>query len=405
MKKKISFIVYMFFILVYGNQGFSDLPGQCMYYLTRESWKLSATMLGLLAFLTSLAWYCKPIFGYLADYFGSRNKLKTYLIINTILIILASLYIVIFGINIITLIIIFSIINFAIAGNDVSNDKEMCILEKKYCLSGRIQAVQWTALGIAGLIVALLGAYIANTWPNEYNYRIAYAITIILPMALLIYLIKYYKPEPAERQNINRREGKANNIANLLASLKNKEFIIGILFIFFLRFSPSFGTALTIHMREAMGIHKMFLGYLGATGTVLGIIGYILYYWKGYKVNLRKMLYFTIVFSALTNLCYLYLPNKWMILTYNIAFGAIDGMCFLAIMAFMAKIVPSGYEGMSYAIIASISNLSARCGGILGGVIYDKIGYDWNVIIASLTTALCIFFIPFLRIKKDTCYA
>lgn len=393
MKKKIPFLVYLFFILVYGNQGFSDLPSQCIYYLTRENWHLSATMLGLLAFVTSLAWYCKPIFGYLADFFGSKKKLKTYLIANTILIIIASLYIVFFGMNLISLIVIFSLINFAIAGNDVSNDKEMCILEKKHNLSGRIQAIQWTSLGLAGLVVALLGAYIANIFPDTYNYRIAYAITLILPIALLIYLIKYYK-----QSDTNITKIKFN-----LNVLKNKEFIIGILFIFFLRFSPSFGTALTIRMREIMGIEKIFLGYLGATGTVLGIIGYILYYWKGYKFNLRKMLYFTIIFSALTNLCYLYLPNKWAILTYNIAFGAIDGMCFLTVMAFIAKIVPVGYEGISYAIVTSINNLSARLGGIVGGIIYDSVGYNWNVVIASLTTLLCLIFVPYLIIKDKQC--
>jgi len=214
---------------------------------------------------------------------------------------------------------------------------------------------------------------------------------LIIPMLLLIYLLKYFE------QSNTKKKIKFN-----FKVLKNKEFLIGILFIAFLRFSPSFGTALMIRMRECMGIEKMFLGYLGATGTVLGIIGYILYYWKGYKFNLRKMLYFTIIFSSLTNLCYLYLPNKWAILSYNIAFGAIDGMCFLAIMAFIAKIVPVGFEGISYAIVTSINNLSARLGGVFGGILYDNFGYNWNVIIASLTTALCLLLVPYLIIKEKS---
>lgn len=393
MKKKISLLTYLFFVLVYSNQGFSGLPGQCMYYLTRETWHLSATMLGLLAFITSLAWYCKPIFGYLSDYFGSKNKLKNYLIANTILIILATLYIVFFGLNIVSLIILFSLINFAIAGNDVSNDKEMCVLEKKYNLSGRIQAIQWTSLGIAGLIVALLGAYIANRFSDILNYRIAYAITLILPVTLLVYLIKYYK----------QSNNKTKKIKFNLAVLKNKEFVLGILFIFFLRFTPSFGTALTIQMRETLHVDKMFIGYLGAVGTILSIIGYALYYWKGYKINLRKMLYFTLIYSALTTLCYLYLPNKWAIMIYTVAFGAIDGMCFLAILSFIAKIVPIGYEGMSYAIVTSINNLSAHFGGVFGGIIYDNFGYTCNIIVASITTLLALFFVPYLIIKEKTC--
>ncbi len=81
-------------------------------------------------------------------------------------------------------------------------------------------------------------------------------------------------------------------------------------------------------------------------------------------------------------------------------FGAIDGVCFLAIMSFMAKIVPVGYEGISYALVASINNLSSRMGGVFGGIIYDNFGYNYTVILASITTLLCVFIVPYLIIKK-----
>ena len=69
-------------------------------------------------------------------------------------------------------------------------------------------------------------------------------------------------------------------------------------------------------------------------------------------------------------------------------------------MSFIAKIVPIGYEGVSYAIVTSINNLSGRLGGVAGGFIYDHLGYTPNVIIASITTLLCIFFVPYLVIKE-----
>lgn len=390
--KKLPFILYMFFILVYANQGISSLPGQCIYYLTRETWGLSATMLGILGFITGLAWYVKPIFGFLADKLGSKGKLKQYLLANTIFIIGASLFVIFFGLNFITLIIILSLINFAIAGNDVTNDKEMCILEKRYNLKGKIQAVQWTALAVAGLFVSIVGAIIADKIPQPYDYKVAYGIMMLVPIALFIYLQKYYKPKRTKTCKIKFK----------WSSLKNKQFLLGIAFIMFFRFSPSFGKALMIKMREEMMIGKMFIGYLGATSMVLGILGYILYYWKAHKFPLRKMLYFTLIFSTLTNLCYLYLPNKWTIVGYNIAFGAVDGICFLAVMAFLARIVPIGCEGLFYALATSVNNFSARLGGVAGGFIYDTLGYNWNVILASVTTFACIAFVPFLIIKEKS---
>jgi len=398
MKYKIPFITYLFFILVYANQGISGLSGQCIYYLTRETWKLSATMLGWVGLLIGLAWYIKPLFGVVCDSLPIKNyRTKYYLYINYIFIILASLYIIIFGLNLISLVVVFMLINFAIAFNDVANDTQMVILEQKYKLQGKIQAIQWTSLAVMGLIVSLGGAWIANNFNNNIGYRVATIFTIIIPVITLIYLFKFYKERPVRKIGNNFK-----NLKNSLKYLKNKSFIMGLLFIFFLQFCPSFGNALMIRMRETMLIDKMFIGYLGAVGTIFGIIGYLLYYWKYHKIDMKKLLYFTVIFSGLSNLAYLYLPSKWAIMTYSIVFGIFGGITWLIILAYMAKIIPVGVEGLFYALVTSVSNFSGHLSGVTGGMIYDHFGYNWTVIIASVTTLLCIFFIPHLNLKEET---
>jgi len=75
MKKefKIPFWTFMFFIICYSNQGLAGLPEQCLYYLKRESWGLSATSIGLIGIITGLAWYTKVLWGYLNDYTPLRK--------------------------------------------------------------------------------------------------------------------------------------------------------------------------------------------------------------------------------------------------------------------------------------------------------------------------------------------
>jgi len=402
-------IPVLFFILIYANQGLSSLAQQPLYYLTREMWHLSATMLGLIGFLVGIAWYIKPIFGIFIDHFPIKNyRSKYYLYINYITLILLGLYIVIFGLNLFTLILTGILINIAIGFNDVANDTQMCILEKKHNLKGRIQAIQWISLGTAGLFVSLGGAWIAKTFSVHTGYKVAYGIWLLLPILTLYYLKKVYKEVPITQSRAGSnppkgREGVKPSLCILLKkkfkeAFKNKSFIVGILFIAFLRFSPSFGNALMIRMREQMNIDKMFIGYLGATGTVLGLIGYALYYWKAFKIPMKKLLYFAVLFSGLTSLCYLWIPNKWTIFSYNILFGAFDGIAFLAILAFMARIVPTGSEGLFYALVTSVNNFAARLGGFAGGIIYDKLGYNANVIIAAITTFCCLAFIPYLKL-------
>jgi predicted MFS family arabinose efflux permease len=150
-------------------------------------------------------------------------------------------------------------------------------------------------------------------------------------------------------------------------------------------------------MREVLHVDKMFIGILGASGTVLGIVGYGLYYWKCHKWNMVKLLYFMVIFSAVTNLFYLYIPTQWHIFWYNIVFGAFSGITFLTMLAYFATLVPKGSEGLIYALITSVSNLCGRGGNVLGGFLFDHWGYTANVIVATISILLCLFFIPYLQ--------
>ena len=391
---KIPFWTFMFFILCYSNQGLASLPGQCLYYLMREKWHMTATTMGFVGVITGLAWYTKVIWGYLTDYRPIKGYLsKYYLYIAYSLIIACMSYIVLFGLTLTTLIITGLLVNIGIALADVANDKQMCLLERRYKLNGKIQAIQWTALSVCSLVVSLLGAYLAYNLPEPLNYKLAYGICLIIPILALVYLkIKYFEQPVKEVKKFTW---------SIFKYLKNKDFLLGLLFIILLRFSPGFGTALMIKCREELFIGKMFLGYVGAIGTFIGLVGYGLYYWKAHKFPLKKMLYFTIIFGAITNLFYLYIPSKWFLIYYSVLFGAFEGVSLLAIMSFMVKILPTGSEALFYALVTSANNLASRLGSAFGGIIFDRFGYSANVLIASGFTLLCLFVIPHLKINYD----
>jgi len=382
-KVKIPFGIAILSILAYGNQGISSLPDQCLYYLTREAWHLNAATIGLIGWVVGLAWYVKIIWGYIADKVQDTKKC---LIISYLSMLAIYAFIIIFGLNLITLIITGLLINVCIGFADTNVDKQMVIAEKKHNLKGRLQAIQWTALGVGGLVVALGGAYIAK----YFDYKLAYGLAGIIPICMLIYLFYFISSKKIKKENIGLKEN--------FKKLKSPRLIIGLVFIVFLNFCPSFGTALMIKLRETMGVDKLFLGYLGAMGTVLGIVGYLIYYKFAYKFPMKKLLYFMVAFAGITNLFYLYIPNQWFLVLYNLLFGAFGGITFMTLLAFFLTIIPTGSEGLFYALVTSVSNFTARGGNYFGGLIYDKMGYNWNVIISSGLTLLCLGFIPFLKI-------
>ena len=394
---KIPFIVALLCIGQYASQGFSSLPDQCLYYLTRENWGLSASMIGLISWITGIAWYLKIIFGHCVDNVSIKRKRTTYYLRGSYLALLLSyLYIIFFGLNLMSLIITGIVINICIAFADVSVDREMVIAEQKNNLKGRLQAIQWTSLGIAGLVVALGGAWIAKHFPEHINYKIAHGLAGLIPLGMLIYLFKGFKEKTIKKI---RKSSIIKILKNNFKKIANKKLLMGLLFIACLQFCPSFGTALMIKSREVLLVDKMFLGYLGAMGTVLGVIGYFLYYKWAYKFPMKKLLYFMVIFSGITNLFYLYIPNQWFLVIYNLAFGAFGGIAFMTLLAFFVKIIPKGSEAFFYALVTSVSNFCARGGNFFGGLIYDKLGYSMNVILSAGLTLLCILFIPKLEIK------
>ena len=392
-KTKIPLIIALLCMAQYANQGISSLPDQCLYYLLRENWQLSATMIGLISWITGLAWYLKIAFGYCVDNISIRKKRTTYYLIGSYLALLLSyLYIICFGLNLLAVFATGIIINICIAFADVSVDREMVICEQKNKLKGRLQAIQWTSLGVAGLIVSLGGAAIAKYFPEHLNYKIAYGLAGIIPLLILILLIKFFKEKPVKIKKVS--------LLKNLKKINNKKLLMGLLFVACLNFCPSFGTPLMIKIRETLGVDKMFLGYLGAMGTVLGVIGYFLYYKWAYKFPMKKLIYFMIIFTAITNLFYLYIPNQWILLIYNLIFGAIGGITFMTLLAFFVKIIPKGGEGFFYALVTSVNNFAARGGNFFGGVIYDKTNYNTTVIVSSVFTLLCLILVPLLKIGE-----
>jgi len=383
---------YIFFLLVYANEGLYSLPNQAIYYLKREIWNLPASTMGWISFASSIPWAIKVLFGFIGDKYPS--KIKHLLIFNYALGVMTYLYIIIYGLTPLSLTITGFIINFYIAFSDTLNDKCMVIEEQNNDLNGRLQASQWAAFGLVSVLVSIFGAMLASGFKIAVAVKIGYSLALILPILSIFYFIKYFK-SPNNSHPITFQAFK-----NDLSIFKSSTFLIAILFIVFLQLSPSFGTPLMIYARETLHVNKMFLGYLGATGEVLSLVGFLIYYKYCKTFDLFKMLKFMVIGTIVTNLFYLYIPNQWFLLAYNIAFGAFNGIVFLVLLNFFVQLVPKNSEGFFYACLTGISNLCSNGSNVLGGYIYDIFGFSSTVVISCLTTACCLFIIPHLKRSK-----
>jgi predicted MFS family arabinose efflux permease len=390
MKKYLPY--YILFSLIYAGQGIYSLPAQSIFYWLKETLGLGVDKIAYIGALTTIPWCIKPLYGMISDVFpllGYRRK--SYLIINYIFITLIGLGIFFFGLTVPSLILTGIFCGIAFAMNDVCADGVMVEVGQKEKMTGKFQSVQWGAISIASLLTSLCGGLIAK----YLNYQWANLFVSIFIFCILLFLIFNYKEEKrSEKINVKCFKG-------IKSAIKNKQLWLAILFLFFLYFSPSFGTALMFKMRDVLNFDKIFIGVLGSTGSAFGIIGAFLYYKLCKSFNLKKLLFWTTLLGALTTFCYLYYPNWQTALIYSIIFGTFGMLSQLVILDYAAQITPKEAEAFTFAGLCSIINLGSMGSAALGGFLYPKIGLDYLIIISGAFTLFCLFFIPHLKLNKN----
>ncbi len=374
--------------LVYFSQGIGGLAGQPLFFYLKETLGLSASTVMYLGSVTTIPWMIKPLYGWISDTFplwGYRRK--SYMVMSGLLSAATATFI---GITpVLPLMLLYAVLILDSLGGaikDVAVDGIMVEEGQRLGLTGRIQAVQWGFLTLATVITGLAGGYIAE----HFDYHLGFKLVAIFP-ALVACLSFFYDEKQAVSsvQQLSMKE-----------VLKDRQLLLAMLFLFLLWFSPSFGVPVSFKMRDELHFTKLYMGFLGTLGSAFSILGAVWYWRVSKRIDLKKWLFISTVVSAVSTFAYLYL-TKTSILAYTVLFGIASMATQLIVMDFCARICPKGKEATTFALIMSVLNLGTFLSGIVGGKLYDLVGYNWLVIISGIATLLCLLLIPYLKIAHE----
>jgi MFS family permease len=392
MNKKLLWI-YLLSGAVYFTQGIEGLPGLSLFFYLKEKLGFTPEKIMYIGSITGIAWLVKPLWGYLCDNFLSKKKWIVLSLLGSISI--AGYFGLISLLPLTLLIVLLSLAGFNTALRDVAVDGIMCVDGKETNSCDRIQAIQWTAITIAGILVSLAGGVIAD----RFNYRFAYLCLIPIYLIIMGIILRY---RTTVSQNRTTRVPILETICSYKELFTNKPFLFACLFIFLYNFSPGFGTPLMFIERDTFHWSGTFMGILGAITSAISIIGSILYFKFGRKINIEKCLFWSVFLGAITTLCYLYFTPVSAIV-YGIIFSAIGMFIFLNIMTFMAQSTIPGKEATSFALLCSVNNLAGTASSLSGAFLFPKIGLQPLIIVAAFTSFLCLPLIKKLKIggKND----
>jgi MFS family permease len=479
----------IFFSAVYFVQAAVGISALAQFLFTRNELGLDFVELGILAALPTISWSIKPIYGFLTDMvpiYGYRRR--PYLHIMPLITVFSWFYIWQFADSFISYAIPIMIANVGLGFTDVIADG-LVVQQSDEKTAGRYQSICWGALTVGAIISTFLSGLLLGR--EIVGIRGMFLITALMPLITfsLSFLVK-------ERRIANRSELKVHKAISpsyiytailalivtvvLLCPYEGQNMsvasfaVIGVwfiwfagyfkhlmdikiigrgifaaaIFIFLWRFTPSFGAPWSDYFLNQIGIDQETYGYFGVVGYIGWLIGSILFAKYFDKFNLKKVLFWTIILSAILGLSQLGLTKIELanaigsnpIIKYTGAVLATpvflvargtdfwnhlmqyDGLIFLnffldfflgilymisfvALLKFVALSTPKNLEGTNFAVFASIMNFGLVFGSISGGFIYEHIqqgmlgmnGLQITVLLGAITSLIALIVLPWIK--------
>jgi MFS family permease len=417
MKDKKLMWIYILSASIYFTQGIEGLPGLSLFFYLKETLHYSPSLIMYLGSLTSIAWLIKPLWGFLIDNYMTKKRWIMASLIGSVATCLFLGLSPIIPIFILIPLLMFDDANTAI--RDVGCDGIMCVEGKEANECDTIQSVQWISITIASVFVGLAGGYIAD----HYNYHIGYLALLPIYLAVM-WTVSKYRTTVLKRRTcyechfaldcagqtkvcrdfkFRKREQKVHvweTICSYKELIKNKQFLLGCLFILVYNFAPGFGTPLMFIERDTFRWSGTFMGIIGAISSAVSILGAIAYFRFSKKINVKKCLFWSVFIVGLTNLAYLYFTPVSAIV-YSMIFGVLGMFIFLTMMTFMAQQTLKGKEATSFALLCSISNLAATLSNLTGAWLYPILGLKTIIIISSISAFFSLPILKRIRMQNE----
>jgi MFS family permease len=379
------------FAVVYFAQGMWYLPNLSITFLLKETLGLSAAQTAAFFSITVIPWLIKPAYGLLSDFvplFGRRRK--SYFLLTTGLAALAGATLSLLGSHTYwNVALFFTLMGLGLAFTDVLTDATMVEHGQRLGLTGAFQAVQWAAISIASILVGVGGGWLAQHAPLSATFALAATFPLV-SFTTVLWAIREPRVEAGGRQFWE-------TWLAIRGAIGSRHLWIVAGFIFFYNFSPSFGPALVYYSTDVLKFSKIFLGSLESLQYASGVAGAALYFAFSKSYPFRWLIHFAIGAGVVSTLAYLGYVGRLSAVVIALAFGGIGMIIQLTFLDLAARACPKQAEGTFFALLTSVFNGGVQLSQIVGGQLYDLLGFTRLILISAAFTALSWLLVPLLR--------
>jgi len=396
-------LLYIFGAL-YFAQGIAEptegLIAQPVRSLLR-SWGHDASTIGTFATLLSVPWMVKPLYGIVSDFvplLGSRRRSWLLLWTFATAVSLTLLWWLPLPRGALaTLLVLLLIPTVGIAFTDVVVDALMVEEGQPRGLTGRIQSVQWGMMYGATILTGWLGGVLSARGLQTTGFLIC---GVAMAGAFFVAWSSVREPD------IPRPRGDPSEAARTLVFAAKQPAVRWIaLFLFLVNFNP-FGTSVSyVHMTETLGLGEALYGQLVSVQAIAAVAATACYGWLCRIVPFRVLLHACVAGSIACTACWLWLADARSAFAIAIVYGFTLMLVGLVQLDLAARWCPPALAATTFAILMSVTNLSAALAEGVGATLYTRWSPSFGgrgafallVAVGASCTALAWLLVPALR--------
>jgi Na+/melibiose symporter-like transporter len=382
-----------------------------------RNWGYSAASTAWFIAVLSIAWAIKPLYGLLTDFVplaGSRRR--SYLLLTTAVasISLTVVYLLpLTSERALLLLLLLLPTSVAIAFSDVVIDAMMIAVGQPRGMTGRLQSIQWTSMYAATIVTGVAGGALSQWGMQQAGFLIA-GLSCGISLLAVWFLVRE-RGQPvnacAEPHHPNAmwqaapRILPSHAIAEMWRTFREPSIVAIGAFLFLWNFNPFSSTVLYYYSTEALHFSEQFVGSLTSWHAVGLLTGSVLYGVVCRKIPMRWLIHGSIVAGIVATIAYWAYRDATSGVVISVLVGVVYAIGSLTQLDLAARVCRLETAGTTFALLMSLTNLSAALSQGVGGTIYEAMAERWGyasafqilVAVGALFTAGCWLLMPVLR--------
>lgn len=359
-------------------------------YLRAQGFSISK-----ITFITSIAavpWFLKIFYGAISDAIPIfHQRRKPYLVIYAFLSCAGWVLLSLLPPREHWLILSMTIANLGLAATDVITDG-LVVEYSREDTAKTYQSIAWGGRSVGAVLSGFTGGILAAKISPQSIFLITASLPLVTLFAALLLREKLHP-------RVTRLKGILSPIIESIQYIAWGDLKWFALFLLIISSSVAVGTPLFFFMRETLAFDEIFLGMLNSMTWLGAVAGCFIFLAFFQRTPLRKTLYWAIGIGFVNVLATLFIRNYITAFVLSFLLGILGYNVLLPVFSSAAKLVHgTGVEGSLYATLMSLFNVGQALAGVLGGMLYERVGLNLLIVLTAFFGLSAFVLIP--RLKK-----